>query len=66
MHDMRRKQRTPKPPSTGRRDGWGRPINFDLPLPDDERLERVRGVMDRSTFVRIAVLEKLARDEQAA
>ena len=63
---MRRKQRTPKPPSTGRRDGWGRPINFDLPLQDDERLERVRGVLDRSTFVRLAVLEKLAREEQAA
>jgi len=65
MQIMRRKQRAPKPPSTGRRDGWGRPINFDLPLPDDERLERARGVMDRSTFVRIAVLEKLAREEAA-
>ena len=65
MHDMRRKQRTPRTSSVGRRDGWGRPINFDLPLPDDERLERVRGVMDRSTFVRLAVLEKLAREEAA-
>ena len=63
---MRRKQRTPKPPSTGRRDGWGRPINFDLPLSDDERLERVRGIIDRTTFARLAMLEKLAREEQAA
>jgi hypothetical protein len=63
---MRRKRSTPKPSPVGRRDGWGRPINFDLPLTDDERLERVRGVLDRSTFVRLAVLEKLAREEQAA
>ena len=63
---MRRTQRTPKPPSTGRRDGWGRPINFDLPLSDDERLERVRGIIDRTTFARLAMLEKLAREEQAA
>ena len=66
MQIMRRKQRTPKPPSTGRRDGWGRPINFDLPLSDDERLERVRGIIDRTTFARLAMLEKLAREEQAA
>ena len=62
---MRRTQRTPKPPSTGRRDGWGRPINFDLPLHDDARLERVRGILDRTTFARLAVLEKLDREQAA-
>lgn len=62
---MRRKQRTPKLSSPGRRPGWGRPINFDLPISDDERLESVRGIVDRTTFARLAVLEKIAREQAA-
>lgn len=49
----------------GRRKGWGKAILIDLPLPEDERLEKVRGVVDRTTFARVAVLEKIRRESAA-
>lgn len=55
----------PKTPQ-GRRAGWGRPITFDLPLDLDARMERARGLLDRTTYVRVAVEEKLNRESQAA
>ena len=55
----------PKTPQ-GRRAGWGRPITFDLPIDLDTRLERSRGLLDRTTYVRLAVEEKLDRESQAA
>lgn len=47
------------------RQGWGKPILVDLPETADARLESARGVLDRTTFVRIAVLEKLYREQAA-
>jgi len=41
------------------RPGWGKPILVDLPESVDARLDEARGLIDRTTFVRLAVLEKL-------
>lgn len=61
MQTKRRKQVRGK----RQRPGWGKPILVDFPEPEDAKLDRVRGVMDRTTFVRLAVIEKLAREQAA-
>lgn len=55
----------PKRQKKARRPGWGRPILVDLPADADARLETARGMIDRTTFVRIAVIEKLDREQAA-
>lgn len=55
MQTKRRKQVRGK----RQRPGWGKPILVDLPEAVDARLEEARGLIDRTTFVRMAVVEKL-------
>ena len=61
---MPKPKRTPK----GRRPGWGRPINFDLPNDTDALLEaaRVRLGLDRVSYVRMILSERLNADARQA
>ena len=60
---MRRKNFSP-PTSTGRRPGWGRPIFVEFPVEMDARIEaeRARLGLDRASFVRSLVMERLSSE----
>lgn len=64
---MQPKRRKPAKPSRPRRDGWGKPILVDLPAEADARLEDIRRrlALDRTSFVRTAVMERLNREDAA-
>lgn len=61
---MPKPKRTQKPPA---RPGWGRAILFRLPDDADILLEQARARMglDRASFCRVAVLERLSREVAA-
>lgn len=64
---MQPKRRKPVKTSRPRRDGWGKPILVDLPEDADARLEQARQrlALDRTSFVRTAVMERLNREDAA-
>jgi hypothetical protein len=64
---MQPKRRKPIKLSRPRRDGWGKPILVDLPVDADARLEEVRQrlALDRTSFVRTVVMERLNREDAA-
>lgn len=60
-------KRKPTPIQRGRRPGWGRPIFLELPDDADVLLERARAEvgLDRASFCRVAVLERLRKEVAA-